>query len=59
MARNLVKTFTPELLTVLLKANKDKFTYFKYASNKHSKVFKDKEGVYLIAFRILNKEKKV
>jgi hypothetical protein len=38
--------FTPELLTYLLKFNKD------------SKVFKNKEGLYLIAFRIFNKEKK-
>lgn len=38
--------FTPVLLSYLLKLNKD------------SKVFKNKEGIYLIAFRILNKEKK-
>src|SRR5271155_1385063 len=50
--------FTPELLAVLLRSNKNEFTYFKHLSNKHSKVFKDKEGIYLIAFRILNKEKR-
>lgn len=38
--------FTPELLTYLLKYNKD------------SKVFKNKQGIYLIAFRIFNKEKR-
>ena len=38
--------FTPELLAYLLGYNKD------------SKVFKDKEGMYLIAFRIFNKEKR-
>jgi hypothetical protein len=38
--------FTPELLTYLLGYNKD------------SKVFKNKDGIYLIAFRILNKEKR-
>jgi hypothetical protein len=50
--------FTPELLAVLLRSNKNESTYFKHLSNKHSKVFKDKEGIYLIAFRILNKEKR-
>lgn len=50
--------FTPELLACLLKGNKDIDTYFKHSNNKHSKVFKDKKGVYLIAFSILNKEKK-
>jgi hypothetical protein len=50
--------FTPELLAVLLRSYKDESTYFKHLSNKHSKVFKDKEGIYLIAFRILNKEKR-
>jgi hypothetical protein len=39
--------FTPELLSYLLGFNKGK------------KVFKDKEGIYLIAFKILNKEKKI
>jgi len=50
--------FTPELLTYLLKSNKNESTYFKHLSNKHSKVIKDKQGLYLIAFRVLNKEKK-
>lgn len=50
--------FTPELLAVLLRSSKNESTYFKHLSNKHSKVFKDKEGIYLIAFRILNKEKR-
>jgi hypothetical protein len=50
--------FTPELLAYLLRSNKDQSTYFKHVSNKHSKVLKDKQGIYLIAFRILNKEKK-
>jgi hypothetical protein len=49
--------FTPELLTYILKSNKDQ-SHFKHANNKHAKVFKDKEGIYLIAFRILNKEKR-
>jgi len=48
--------FTPELLTLLLKSNCS--TYFKHSSNKQGKIFKDKEGIYLIAFRILNKEKR-
>jgi hypothetical protein len=50
--------FTPELLALLLRSYKDESTYFKHLSNKHSKVLKNKEGVYLVAFRILNKEKK-
>ena len=50
--------FTPELLAVLLRSNKNGSTYFKHLSNKRSKVFKSKEGIYLIAFSILNKEKR-
>jgi hypothetical protein len=50
--------FTPELLAVLLRSNKNESTYFKHLSNKRSKVFKNKEGIYLIAFRVLNKEKR-
>jgi|tagenome__1003787_1003787.scaffolds.fasta_scaffold20809193_2 hypothetical protein len=50
--------FTPELLTILLKSNKDKFTYFKQSGNLNRKVSKNKEGIYIIAFRILNKEKR-
>jgi hypothetical protein len=50
--------FTPELLAILLRSYKNKSTYFKHLSNKNSKMFEDKEGIYLIAFRILNKEKK-
>jgi hypothetical protein len=42
--------FTPELLTYLLKLNQ---------SSKHNrKIYKNKDGIYLIAFRILNKEKR-
>ena len=50
--------FTPELLTILLKSNKNKSTYFEQSTNHNRKVSKDKEGIYLIAFRILNKEEK-
>lgn len=49
---------TPELLTLLLKSNKNESTYFKQSSNLKRKIYKNKEGIYLIAFRILNKEKK-
>ena len=51
--------FTPEILSLLLRANKNIFTYYYHSSNKHSKVFKNKEGIYLIVFRIRNKEKKI
>ena len=50
--------FTSELLTYLLKSNKDQSIHFRHANNKHPKVIKDKEGIYLITFRILNKENK-
>src|SRR5436305_1607929 len=50
--------FTPELLTYILKSNKDQSTHFKHANNKHAKVIKDKDGIYFIVFRILDKEKK-
>ena len=51
--------FTPELLTLLLKSNIDKSTSMKNYPNR--KVFKDtlKKGMYLITFRIFNKEKKI
>src|SRR5271163_3852756 len=49
---------TPELLTVLLKSNKNESTYFKQSSKLNRKIYKNKKGIYLIAFRILNKEKK-
>jgi hypothetical protein len=50
--------FTSELLTCLIKGNKDITTFFKHCSYKHSKVFRGIEGLYLIVFRILNKEKR-
>jgi hypothetical protein len=49
---------TPELLTVLLKSNKNESTYFKQSSKLNRKIYKNKDGIYLIAFRIINKEKK-
>lgn len=54
--------FTPELLTYLLKANVDKSTsIINYPIWNNRKVFKDKDkkGIYLITFRIFNKEKKI
>jgi hypothetical protein len=54
--------FTPELLTYLLKANVDKSTsMINYPVWNNRKVFKDlsKKGIYLIAFRIFNQEKKI
>ena len=54
--------FTPKLLTYLLKANVDKTTsIFNYPVWNNRKVFKDlsKKGIYLITFRIFNKEKKI
>lgn len=50
--------FTPELLTLLLKSNKNESTYFKQSNNHNRKIYKNKKGIYLIAFRILNKEEK-
>ena len=50
--------FTPELLTYLLRSYKDVSTYHIHSSKSHRKLFKNKEGIYLINFRILNKEKK-
>jgi hypothetical protein len=51
--------FTPELLALLLKSNVDKSTPKVNCTIKnYRKVSKDKEGVYLIVFRILNKEKR-
>jgi hypothetical protein len=50
--------FTPELLAALLRSYKDESTYFKHSSINHRKMYKNKEGVYIINFRILNKEKK-
>jgi hypothetical protein len=50
--------FTSKLLDTLLRSYKNEFTYFKHISRSHRKVIKNKEGIYLVAFRILNKEKK-
>lgn len=50
--------FTPELLTYLLRSYKDESTYHIHSSKSNKKLIKNKEGVYLIAIRILNKEKK-
>lgn len=50
--------FTPELLNLLLLANKDCSTYFNRSSQNKRKISKDKHGVYLIAFSVLNKEEK-
>jgi hypothetical protein len=50
--------FTPELLARLLRANKDVSTYHLHSSKSHRKLIKNKEGIYLITFRILNKEEK-
>ena len=50
--------FTPELLATILRSNKSKSTYSKHLNNKHSKVYNRMNGMYLIAFRVLNKEKK-
>lgn len=50
--------FTPELLAALLRSNKDQSTYSIHSSKSHRKVVKHKEGIYLIAIKIFNKEKK-
>ena len=52
--------FSPELLTYLLKSNIDRSTStVNYPIWNNRKVFKDRKGVYFIAFRIFNKEKKI
>jgi hypothetical protein len=50
--------FSPELLSILLKSYKDKSTYHNNSSKSHRKVIKNKEGIYLIVIRILNKKEK-
>lgn len=50
--------FTAELLNILLRSYKDESTYYIHSSKSHRKVIKNKEGIYLIVFRILNKEEK-
>ena len=49
---------TPELLTVLLESNKNESTYFKRSSKLNRKIYKNKDGIYLVAIRVINKEKK-
>lgn len=44
--------FTPELLAALLKCPVK-------CSKSQSQVIKNKDGIYLIAFRVINKEKKI
>ena len=50
--------FTPELLAILLRSYKNKSTYFYHSSKSHRKMIKNKEGIYLIGIRVLNKEEK-
>jgi hypothetical protein len=50
--------FTSELLVTLLRSYKNESNYFKHSSNNHRKMYKNIEGVYLIVFRVINKEKK-
>lgn len=50
--------FTPELLACLLRSYKDESTYSIHSKRSHRKIIKNKEGIYLIAIKILNKEKK-
>jgi hypothetical protein len=50
--------FTPELLAILLRSYKNKSTYFYHSSRSHRKMIKNKEGIYLIGIRVLNKEEK-
>jgi hypothetical protein len=50
--------FTSELLAILLRSYKNKSTYNFHSSKSHRKMIKNKEGIYLIAFRILNKKEK-
>jgi hypothetical protein len=50
--------FTPELLTYLLRSYKDKSTIRNHSSKSHRKVIKNKEGIYLIVIKILNKKEK-
>lgn len=50
--------FTSELLSTLLRSYKDKFTYHNHSIKSHRKMIRNKEGIYLIAIRILNKKEK-
>ena len=51
--------FTPELLTVLLKSNKDKSTsLINYPIWNNRRMLNNKTGMYIIAFRVFNQEKK-
>jgi hypothetical protein len=50
--------FTSELLSILLRSYKNKSTYHNHSSRSHRKMIKNKEGIYLIAIRILNKKEK-
>lgn len=50
--------FTPLLLTYLLRSYKNVSTYDIHSNKSHRKLIKNKEGIYLIAIRILNKEEK-
>lgn len=50
--------YTPVLLAYLLRSYKNVFTYHIHSSKSYRKLIKNKEGIYLIAIRILNKEEK-
>lgn len=50
--------FTPVLLAYLFRSYKDMSTYNLHSSKSYRKLIKNKEGIYLIAIKILNKEEK-
>jgi hypothetical protein len=50
--------FTSELLATLLRSYKNKSTYNSHSSKSHRKIIKNKDGIYLIGIRILNKKEK-
>jgi len=51
--------FTPKLLNILLRSYKDESNYLEHSNRSFRKVIKNKEGIYLIAISILNKERKI
>lgn len=51
--------FTTELLIILLISYKNEYNYFEHHNRSFRKLIKNKKGVYLIVFRIINKKKKI
>lgn len=46
-------------MAALLRSYKNKSNYFEHSSNNHRKMYKNIDGIYIIAIRIFSKKEKI